>query len=182
MEDVLRRVHSCVQEIGGIFSKQVDNVKKFLELNFHLPFRYFIKEKTNGSDIFASPSVHNHNTAAILKHFSFILSFHILSFHSLYPRFFLLTPKAEKRLVLRWSLADGWWSRTSDLGLGGFRGLMMTFCSSRISSSRSLLSDDTDSWRWTRSWPATPPHSATRIEISKTNFQRNSADIKTILL
>lgn len=65
-----------------------------------------------------------------------------------FPR---LTPNAEKRFRL------GCGSlcllrKTSDLGRGGFFGRIITRDSSRMSSSKSLLSDDTDSCRCTWPW------------------------------
>lgn len=60
-----------------------------------------------------------------------------------------LTPNAEYLLVRRWS--EPWFNSTSDFGLGGFFGRRMTLASSRISSSNSLLSDETDNCRFTRS-------------------------------
>ncbi|KAJ8884427.1 hypothetical protein PR048_016284 [Dryococelus australis] len=61
-----------------------------------------------------------------------------------------LTPKAEYRLV---RLCCSLFRKTSDLGRGGFLGLRMTRASSRMSSSSSFESLDTESCRCTRSCP-----------------------------
>lgn len=68
--------------------------------------------------------------------------------------FEVLTPNALKRF--RRGSGSCLLRNTSDLGLGGFLGRMTTcewyFISSLISSSSSLLSDETDNCRCTRSW------------------------------
>lgn len=67
---------------------------------------------------------------------------------------FVLTPNALKRF--RRGCGSCLLRNTSDLGLGGFLGRITTrewyFISSLISSSSSLLSEETDNWRCTRSW------------------------------
>ena len=63
---------------------------------------------------------------------------------------FILTPNALKRL--RRGCGSCLFRKTSDLGLGGFLGRIMTRVSSLISSSNNLLSDETDNCLWTRSW------------------------------
>lgn len=61
-----------------------------------------------------------------------------------------LTPKAENRFVLLRCFSPP--RNTSDLGRGGRRGRNITMASSRISSSRSFESLDTESCRCTLSW------------------------------
>lgn len=76
-----------------------------------------------------------------------------------------LTPNAEKRLRL------GCGSlcllrKTSDLGRGGFFGRIITRDSSRMSSSKSLLSDDTDNCLCTWPWCSVEFQSARNKEES----------------
>lgn len=77
----------------------------------------------------------------------------------------LLTPKALKRFRRGWRSCL--FKNTSDLGRGGFFGRIITRVSSLMSSSSNLLSDETDNWRWTRSWSLTPDQS----ESGKRIFQ-----------
>lgn len=70
----------------------------------------------------------------------------------------VLTPNALNRFRL--GCRSCLFKNTSDFGLGGFFGRIMTRVSSRMSSSSSLLSDDTDNCRWTRSWSFAPDQSA----------------------
>lgn len=80
-----------------------------------------------------------------------------------------ITPNAENLLVL---LGGGSGPRkTSDLGRGGRRGRKITLASSRISSSRSLESLETESCRCTLSWSPTPVHSMTSNFVLKTFFK-----------
>lgn len=75
-----------------------------------------------------------------------------------------ITPKAENLLVL---LGGSGPRKTSDLGRGGRRGRRITLASSRMSSSRSLESLETESCRCTLSWSPTPVHSMT-VQFPKT--------------
>lgn len=65
-----------------------------------------------------------------------------------------LTPNALKRL--RRGCGSCLLRNTSDLGLGGFLGRIITRVSSLMSSSNNLLSDETDNCLWTRSWWSVP--------------------------
>lgn len=69
----------------------------------------------------------------------------------------VLTPKALNRFRRGWRSCL--FKNTSDFGRGGFLGRIITRVSSLISSSSNLLSDETDNWRWTRSWSLTPDQS-----------------------
>lgn len=74
----------------------------------------------------------------------------------------ILTPNALNRF--RRGCRSCLFKNTSDFGLGGFLGRIMTRVSSRISSSSSLLSEETDNCRWTRSWSFVPDQSANEKE------------------
>lgn len=69
----------------------------------------------------------------------------------------VLTPKALNRF--RRGCRSCLFKNTSDFGRGGFFGRIITRVSSLMSSSSNLLSDETDNWRWTRSWSLTPDQS-----------------------
>lgn len=64
------------------------------------------------------------------------------------------TPNADNLFILRGGCVVGP-RKTSDFGRGGLRGLKMTLASSRMSSSRSFESLETDSCRCTLSWSPT---------------------------